>query len=65
MHMKRSRKQLKQTARRHKASIERVAKTLLARTTVSAKALDKMVGRSIDDVRINAPFLLAMHRDNG
>ena len=48
--------------RRHKKRIERVAKALLARTTVSAKALDKMVGRSIDDVRINAPFLLAMHR---
>lgn len=49
--------------RRHKKRIERVAKALLARTTVSAKALDKMVGRSIDDVRINAPFLLAMHRE--
>lgn len=48
--------------RRHKARIERVAKALTARTTVSAKALDKMVGRSVDDVRVNVPFLLAMHR---
>ena len=51
--------------RRHKARIERVAKALLARTTVSANALDKMVGRSVDDVRINAPFLLAAHRSKG
>jgi ATP-dependent Zn protease len=50
--------------RRHKASIERVAKVLLAKTTVSAKALDKMVGRSVDDVRMNAPFLLAIHRSS-
>lgn len=45
--------------RRHKDRIERVAKALLARTTLSRKALDKMVGRSVDDVRMNAPFLLA------
>jgi ATP-dependent Zn protease len=48
--------------RRHKVRVERVAKALLARTTVSAKALDKMIGRSVDDVRMNAPFLLAAHR---
>lgn len=48
--------------RRHRARIERVAKALLARTTISAKSLDKIVGRSVDDVRVNAPFLLAMHR---
>jgi ATP-dependent Zn protease len=47
--------------RRHRHRIERVAKALLARTTMSAKALDKMVGRSVDDVRMNAPFLLAAH----
>jgi hypothetical protein len=50
--------------RRHLVRIERVAKVMLARTTVSAKALDKMVGRSVDDVRVNAPFLLAMHRQD-
>jgi hypothetical protein len=47
--------------RRHKAHIERVAKALLAKTSLSAKALDKLAGRSVDDVRMNAPFLLAMH----
>lgn len=48
--------------RRHRARVERVAKALLARTTVSAKALDKLVGRSVDDVKMNAPSLLAMHQ---
>jgi ATP-dependent Zn protease len=47
--------------RRHKARIERVAKALLAKTTLSAKSLDKMVGRNVDDVRMNAPFLKAAH----
>ena len=49
---------------RHSKRIDRVANALLARTTVSAKALDKIVGRSVDDVRVNAPFLLAMHQRN-
>jgi ATP-dependent Zn protease len=50
--------------RRHKARIERVAKALLAKTTLSAKQVDKLVGRSVDDVKVNAPFLLrlAMHQ---
>jgi ATP-dependent Zn protease len=48
--------------RRHRARIERVAKALLAKTTLSAKQLDKLVGRSVDDVKVNAPFLLAMSR---
>jgi ATP-dependent Zn protease len=48
--------------RRHRARIERVAKALLAKTTLSAKQLDKLVGRSVDDVKVNAPFLLAMHQ---
>jgi ATP-dependent Zn protease len=48
--------------RRHRARIERVAKALLARTTLSSKALDKLVGRNVDDVKVNAPFLLAMHQ---
>jgi len=47
--------------KRHRACIERVAKALLAKTTMSAKALDKMVGRSVDDVRMNLPSLKAMH----
>ena len=48
--------------RRHRARIERVAKALLAKTSLSAKAIDKLVGRSVDDVKVNAPFLLKMHR---
>ena len=40
------------------ASATALIKALLAKTTVSAKALDKMVG-SVDDV-INAAFLFAM-----
>jgi hypothetical protein len=46
--------------RRHQARIESVAKALLAKTSLSAKQLDKLVGRSVDDVKVNAPFLLAM-----
>jgi hypothetical protein len=48
--------------RRHRARIERVAEALLARMTLSAKQLDKLVGRSVDDVTINAPYLLELHR---
>jgi hypothetical protein len=48
--------------RRHRTRIERVAKALLAKTTVSAREIDRLVGRSVNDVRMNAPFLLAMHR---
>jgi ATP-dependent Zn protease len=48
--------------RRHKARIERVAEALLDKTTLSVKALDKLVGRSVDDVKVNAPFILEMHR---
>lgn len=48
--------------RRHRARIERVAKALLAIERLSRTALDKLVGRSVNDVKVNAPFLLAMHR---
>jgi hypothetical protein len=48
--------------RRHKARITRVAKALLSKTAFTAEQLDKLVGKSIDDVNVNAPFLLAMHR---
>jgi hypothetical protein len=47
--------------RRHRARIERVVAALLTKTTLSAKELDKLVGRSVADVKVNAPFLLAMH----
>lgn len=42
--------------RRHKDRIERVANALLTKETISAKQIDKLVGRSVDDVRANAPM---------
>jgi ATP-dependent Zn protease len=48
--------------RRHRARIERVAEALLARMTLSAKAINRLVGRSIDDVAVNAPWLRVMHQ---
>jgi ATP-dependent Zn protease len=45
---------------RHRLRIERVAKALLTRKTLTAKQLDKLVGRSVDDVKVNAPLLLLM-----
>jgi hypothetical protein len=50
----------RQLVHRHKALIERVAKTLLAKTTVSAHQLDKIVGRSVADVRPSPPSALVM-----
>jgi ATP-dependent Zn protease len=48
--------------RRHRARIERLAKALLTKTTLSAKQVDKLVGRSVDDVKVNAPLLRDEHR---
>ena len=42
--------------RRHRALIERTAKALLAKTTLGAKQLDKLIGRRVADVKVNAPF---------
>jgi hypothetical protein len=39
--------------RRHRACIERVADALLVRIKLSAKQVDKLAGRSVDDVRVN------------
>jgi hypothetical protein len=49
--------------RRHRVLVERVAAALLERKTLSRQELDDLVGRSVDDVKVNAPFLLMMHRD--
>jgi hypothetical protein len=46
--------------RRHRALIERVADVLLAKGKLTAKQLDKLVGRSVNDVKVNAPTLLMM-----
>jgi hypothetical protein len=58
----RLRRMTRMLVRRHRDKIERVAEALLAKTTLTAKEIDKLVGRSVDDVKVNAPFLLAMHR---
>jgi ATP-dependent Zn protease len=50
--------------RRHRDRIQRVAEALLAKKTLSAKAIDKLAGRSVDDVTMNAPFIAEMHRRN-
>lgn len=39
--------------RRHRRLITRVAKALLARTTLTAEELDRLVGRSVDEVKSN------------
>jgi hypothetical protein len=59
----RLRKMTRMLIRRHRGRIERVAEALLAKTTVSAEELDKLVGRSVNDVKVNAPILLALHRE--
>jgi hypothetical protein len=51
--------------RRHQALIERTATALLHKTTMSGPQLDRLIGRSVDDVKVNAPMLLAMHRQIG
>jgi ATP-dependent Zn protease len=56
----RLREMTRMLVRRHRARIGRVANALLAKTTLSAKRVDKLVGRSVDDVKVNAPFLLEM-----
>jgi hypothetical protein len=48
--------------RRHGILVERVADALLRKTTLSGKQLDKLVGRSVNDVKVNAPWLREMHR---
>jgi ATP-dependent Zn protease len=51
--------------RRHRDRIERVAAALLAKKALRAKELDRLVGRSVEDVRENAPFLRLMHAQQG
>ena len=58
----RLRQMTRMLVRPHHERIERVAAALVAQRTLSATALDALVGRSIADVKCNAPFLLAMHK---
>jgi hypothetical protein len=46
--------------RRHRLLIERHAAALLEQKTLRREELDSLVGRSVDDVKVNAPFLLMM-----
>jgi hypothetical protein len=52
----------RQLVRRHRGLIVRVAEELLAKGKLTGRQLDKLVGRSVDDVKVNAPWILAMHR---
>jgi ATP-dependent Zn protease len=47
--------------RRHRDRIERTAKALLSKTTLTGLQLDNLVGRSVNDVKVNEPFLKMMH----
>ncbi len=57
----RLRKMTRMLVRRHRVRIERVAEALLVKRKLTAKQVDKLAGRSVDDVKVNAPFLLATH----
>ena len=50
--------------RRHQGRIERVATELLKQKTLSGPQLDELVGRSINDVRVNAPHLKLAHSES-
>jgi hypothetical protein len=48
----RLRRMTRMLVRRHRATIKRIAKALIAKTTLSAEELDRLVGRSINDVKV-------------
>ena len=57
----RLRRQTRRLIRQHRDKIERVANALLANGKLSAKQIDKLTGRSVNDVKVNAPTLLLLH----
>jgi hypothetical protein len=59
----RLRKMTRMLVRRHRARIERVADALLQHKTLSNEQLNELVGRSIDDVRVNVPELKQMYAE--
>ena len=59
----RLRRMAQMLVRRHRARIETVASALLAQRSLSCEQLDQLTGRSIEDIVPNAPFLLAIYRD--
>jgi hypothetical protein len=46
--------------RRHRTRVERVAEALLDQGTLGGEAIDSLAGRSVNDVKVNAPWLLEM-----
>jgi ATP-dependent Zn protease len=58
----RLRRMTRMLVRRHRSRIERVAEALLTKIKLSGRQVDKLAGRSVDDVKVNAPFLLVMQR---
>ena len=57
----RLRKMARMLVRRHRILIECAAKAMIKKRTLSRGELDRLIGRSVDDVKVNAPFLLMMH----
>jgi hypothetical protein len=50
--------------RRHRTRIDCVANALIVKKTLDGEELDRLVGRSVADVRVNAPLLLELYRSN-
>jgi ATP-dependent Zn protease len=53
--------QARRLIRRHRDIIELVADELLVNEKLSAKQVDKLTGRSVNDVKVNAPEQLWLH----
>ena len=51
--------------RRHRQRIERVARALLAKRSLSTQELDTLIGRSVADFKVNSPALLFLHARHG
>ena len=49
--------------RRHRTRVECVAEALLDQETLGGEAIDILAGRSVNDVKVNAPWLLEMATD--
>ena len=51
--------------RRHRHLIERVARALLAKRALTTEEVNTLTGRSVADVKVNAPALLFMRAQSG
>ena len=49
--------------RHHKNMIIKTACALKTANALDAATLDTIVGRSVNDVKVNAPFILEMHQE--